>query len=79
MDEITIAMYLNIREYIDDDRQDELLEMIDMAEKIEGIMEQIRKEGKRDMIIDLLNFHSLKEIADFLHMGEREVLYILEK
>ena len=79
LDEVTIAMYLNILEYIDEDMQDELLEMIDMAEKIEGIMEQIRKEGKRDMIIHMLNFHSLKEIPGILHMKESEVLNILEK
>ncbi|WP_462315586.1 hypothetical protein [Methanobrevibacter sp.] len=50
-----------------------------MRPKTEGVMEQLRKEGKREFIKPLFNYYSLKEIAEFLHMSEREVLNILEK
>ena len=70
MDEISIAGYLNILEYIDEDKQEELLEMIGMGEKIQVVIEQNSSESKRecksDMIKHMLNVHSLKETASFL-------------
>ena len=47
LDEISVAMYLNIVEYVDEDKQDELLEMIDMDRKCEGIIAQIKKRSRR--------------------------------
>ena len=41
-------MYLNIVEYVGEDKQDELLEMIDMDRKCEGIIAQIKKEAEEN-------------------------------
>lgn len=65
-DEITIAMYLNILEYIDDDKQEELLEMINMAETVKGLVEMIKDEERKNIIGRILSFHSLEETAEFL-------------
>ena len=76
-------MYLNILEYIDDDKQDRLLEMIGMAEKVKGLIESIKDEAKeeeRKNIINLiLDIHSLEETAEFLRMEESEILHILNR
>lgn len=48
LDAVVLAMYLNIVEYIDDDRQEELMEMIGLSEKIEGIIAQIRNDARND-------------------------------
>lgn len=79
IDEITIAMYLNILEYIDDDKQDDLLEMIDMAEKVEGLVEQVQNMGKKEMIDRLLEFYSIREIAQIYRMEESEILHIVNR
>ena len=47
LDEITLAMYLNIVEYVDIAKQDELLEMINMEEKCEGVIAQLKKKVKK--------------------------------
>ena len=38
-------MYLNIIEYIDEEKQEELMEMIGVSEKVEGELARIRNEG----------------------------------
>ena len=86
-DEIIIAMYLNILEYIDDDKQEELLEMINMAETVKGLVERIKAEGiaegkveeRKNIIGRILDFHSLEETAKILRMDEMEILRIIDK
>lgn len=78
-DEITIAMYLNIIEYIDEDKQEELLEMINMAEKIEGLEERIKNRGRRDIINRLLEKYSLEDVSKILEIDAKEILHIIKK
>ena len=94
LDEISVAMYLNIVEYVDEDKQDKLLEMIDMDGKCEGIMAKIRNEGKekwmkegkkegwfkaeKTMIETLLESLSLNDVARYLHKDKSEILKILK-
>lgn len=81
LDEICVAMYLNIVEYVDADKHDELLEMIDMDRKSEGIMAQIRNEAtiktEKTMIETLLETFSLNDVARYLHKDKSEILRIL--
>lgn len=83
LDKIIIAMYLNIIEYIDEEKQNELMEMIGLAEKIEGIISQIRNEartdGEKNIINRLLKNTSIDEIARLLGTNKMEVLNILQK
>ena len=88
LDEISVAMYLNILEYVD--KQDELLVWIDMDKKCEGIMAQIKNESKKEgikeggvkteksIIKTLLESLSLNDVARYLHKGKSEILKILE-
>lgn len=39
-------MYLNIIEYVESDKQEGLLEMINMAQTYQGVIAQIKNEGK---------------------------------
>jgi hypothetical protein len=78
-DEITIAMYLNILEYIEQDRQEELLEMIGMAEKIEGLVEKIENRGRKDIINRLLTHYSLEDVSNILEIDTKEILHIIKK
>ncbi|MBQ7927590.1 MAG: hypothetical protein IJ287_02425 [Methanobrevibacter sp.] len=48
IEEVTLGMYFNILEYIPQDRQDELMEMIDMNDiKSRGDLAKFRKEEKK--------------------------------
>ena len=49
LDEVVIGSYLNIVEYIDEDKQDELMEMIGMAERRKGVLEMYKEEMKEEM------------------------------
>lgn len=48
LDGMVLAMYFNIIEYIDEDRQEDLMEMIGLSEKIEGIIAGIKKDGEKE-------------------------------
>lgn len=43
-------MYLNIKEYIEKENQDKLMEMIDLTAKLEGTIAQIKNEGIKEGI-----------------------------
>ena len=89
IDEITIATYLNILEYVDVENQDELMEMIGMSEKCEGIVAQIKREskkegldegkmeGKKAMLESLLQNISLDDVVKYSGMDKSEILRIL--
>ena len=70
LDEIIVAMYLNIVEYVDSDKHDELLEMIDMEEKCEGIIAQIRNEGKEEW----MNEGKEKWMNEGINKGEKGII-----
>ena len=82
LDEISVAMYLNIVEYVDEDKQDKLLEMIDMDRKCEGIIAQIRNgcslKAQKTIIETLLETLSLNDVARYLHKDKSEILKILK-
>lgn len=60
LDEITMGMYLNILEYIDVEKQEELMEMIDMAAKTEGMIAKMKRE-ERDKGIEEGKAEGIKE------------------
>ena len=90
IDGISVAMYLNILEYVNDDEQVELLEMIDMAEKVQGIIAQIKNEGinqgisqgisqgEGNIIRRLLEKYSVEEVSVILEMKVSEILEIVD-
>ena len=47
---IVVAMFFNITEYIEPEKQDKLLEMIGVAEEYKGLLAEIRDEGKAKWI-----------------------------
>ena len=81
LNEITIATYLNILEYIDVEKQEELMEMIGMSEKCEGIVAQIKNEGKREgkkaILESLLQNISFDDVVKYSGMDKSEILRIL--
>ena len=86
-DNMVLAMYLNIKEYVGDEKEEEFLEMINMAEAYHGIISEIKKEGwndgwnggEKNIIIRLLKNHSLKEVSDLLEMESSEILDIINR
>ena len=83
LDEMIIAMYLNILEYVPDtNRQEELMEMIKIAEKRVRLIESIKNEGfdegRMSLIKNANEVHSVEEIANFLCISVGEVQRYLE-
>ena len=88
-------MYLNIIEYVERDKQEGLLEMINMAQTYQGVIAQIKNEGKdewtnrgmkkginkgeRNIILRLLKNHTFEEVAKLLEIKETELTNILNK
>ena len=78
-------MYLNIVEYVDVKKQDNLLEMINMEEKCEGVIAQLKKEskkegkaeGEKNIIKSLTETFTVDAIAQFTHKEKSEILEIL--
>ena len=48
-DKVVVGSYLNIVEYIDEDEQESLLEMIGMAERAKGVLQMYKEEVKEEM------------------------------
>jgi hypothetical protein len=78
IDGIIMGMYLNILEYVDEEKQKELMEMIDLNGKFEGELARIEAKGERNLILRLLEDHSLDEVSNLLKMGKNEISAILE-
>ena len=95
LDKLTLAMYLNILEYIDEEKQEKLMEMIGLAEKIEGVIAQIRNEGERkgkiegriegkregekNIIKKLLKKYSPEEVCTILNIEKTTLTNILKE
>lgn len=91
LDGVVMGMYLNILEYIEEDEQEELLKMIDLAATQQGIVASLKQQafnqgkekgvdlGKRQIISNLLANHSLDEVARRLEMSEEEIISIIQK
>ena len=90
-DGMVFAMFLNIEEYVDEEKKEKLLEMINMAEAYQGVISEIRNdginegrnqgrdEGKKSIISRLLKKYSVDEVAELLEMKSSEILNILNK
>ncbi len=86
VDKVSIAMYLNICEYVEDGEQEELLEMINMAEHFEGVIAQVENrgkikwmnEGECNIIRELLKSLSIDEVCSLIHRDRTEIERILE-
>ena len=89
LDGITLGMYFNILEYVDLKKQDELMGKINMVEKYEGVIAQIKNKGydqgynrgfdqgfndcKAMFIRELLKSFSIVEIAEMVNMDVSEL------
>ena len=83
-------MIFQIIEYVEEEKRDELLEMINMAEKVQGIIAQIknegrsegrnegRSEGRQEIISGLLKNHGIEEVARLLGMKTSEILKMVD-
>ena len=80
-DEMVLAMFLNIEEYVDEEKKEKLLEMINMAEAYQGVISEIRNdginqgrnEGRKCIITRLLKKLSVDEVAEILEMKPSEI------
>ncbi len=43
---MVLAMFLNIEEYVDEEKKEKLLEMINMAEAYQGVISEIKNEAR---------------------------------
>ena len=84
-------MYLNIIEYVEIEKHENLLGMINMAEKYQGLIAQIKNEGFEDgekkgfengeksIIFKLLQTFSIEVVADLLNKDIHEINEIIKK
>ena len=85
LDEIILGMYLNILEYIEFEKQDNLIEMIDMATRTEGVFAKMkreernegRNEGERNIILELLKTNTLTEVSNMINKDVSEIQKII--
>ena len=83
---MVLAMFLNIEEYVDEQKKEKLLEMINMAEAYQGVITEIRNEarnegrneGRKCIITRLLKKLSVDEVAELLEMKPSEIEDILK-
>ena len=83
LDGLIIGMYLNIVEYIDGDKQLELMEMIEVAEKSEGVIAKFKRECSEDaekrIVRHLFNkVNNISVVAVLLDMSEKDIKNILK-
>ncbi len=83
LDGIIIGMYLNIVEYVDVEKQEGMLELIDMESRTEGVIEGLINQGEskgRKSIIDLLLKNNSKEdVARLLGISLNELMVMVDK
>ncbi|MBQ8017673.1 MAG: hypothetical protein IJ258_06155 [Methanobrevibacter sp.] len=87
VDDVVLAMYLNIIEYIDEEKQDELMDMIGLSEKIEGVISEIEnnaredgeKKGERKIIKKLLKTFTEDEVSKILDIEKTTLLTLIHK
>ena len=76
LDNVILAMYLNILEYIDEEKQEELMEMIGLTEKIEGIISGLkdigREEGREEGIEEGIEKGREEGIEEGIEKGREE-------
>lgn len=81
LEDIILGMYLNILEYIELEKQEELKEMITMAARTEGIIARMkreeRNEGQRNIIKELLKTYTIEEISKMINIDIQEIEKIM--
>lgn len=89
LDEILMGMYLNILEYANLEKQEKLMEMIEMATRTEGVFAKMKREernigknngitqGERNIILELLKKYSLTEVSSMIEKDESEIRKIV--
>jgi hypothetical protein len=89
LEDIIMGMYLNILEYVELEKQEELKEKIDMAARTEGIFAKMKREakndgineginkGERNIILELLKTNTIEEVSLMLHKEVSEIQKIL--
>ena len=90
LDNVVMGMYLNIVEYIAAEKQDKLLEKINMEATTEGVIaglinqgiekgeKQGFKQGEKNIIEELLNKYSVEEISDMLDRNTNDIYKLLD-
>ncbi len=87
LDNVILAMYLNILEYIDESKQEELMEMIGLTEKINGVISELKnaaraegeKNGRKDIINRLLEKFTSDDVSEMLEIEKTALLNMLEE
>ena len=93
LDGLIMGMYLNIIEYIDSEKQEELMEDIEMAARTKGVIEQWKEEqrkdaineginkginqGEKNIILELLKTNTPEEVSIMIHKDVSEIQKIL--
>lgn len=81
LDEILMGMYLNILEYANLEKQEKLMEMIEMATRTEGVFAKMKREertrAERNIILELLKKYSLTEVSSMINKDESEIRKIV--
>lgn len=81
-DKVVVGSYLNIVEYIDEDKQEELMEMIGMAEKAKGVLQMYKEEMKEEFEKEieiakkLKGLHTPEEISKITGLSLKTVLLL---
>lgn len=77
LDNVVAGMYLNIVEYIEFEKQDKMLEKIDMETKTQGVIESLTNQsfvdGRKSLMDEFLENHSMEEVAGFLGISLSEL------
>lgn len=81
-DKVVVGSYLNIVEYIDEDKHEELMEMIGMAEKAKGVLQMYKEEMKEEFEKEieiakkLKGLHTPEEISKITGLSLKTVLLL---
>jgi hypothetical protein len=77
LDNVVMGMYLNIVEYIVPEKQEKILEKINMEATTEGVIAGLINQGQKNIIEELLNKYSIEEISDMIDMTPFEIHNII--
>ena len=85
LDGLIMGMYLNIIEYIDSEKQDKLMEDIEMAARTKGVFQQWKEDqwneglnqGEKNIILELLETNTIEEVSLMIHKDVSEIKKIL--
>ena len=78
-----LGTYLNIVEYIEINRQNKFIEMINMATVLTGVVDDLKEMGAKETtekhILNLLEVFSVSDTAKYLKVSEDEVRRVSNK